>query len=62
VRLALDGAELVMRGELIRGNGTRLGALVPSFVFLVTLPMVEQDEALALSQRAGELLAGARGS
>jgi hypothetical protein len=56
VRVALDGVELVMRGELIRGNGTQLGALMPSFVFLVTLPMVEQDEALELSQRTSDLV------
>ncbi len=56
VRVALDGAELVMRGELIRGNGTQLGALIPSFVFLITLPMVEQDEALGLSQRTSALI------
>ncbi len=62
VRVALDGAELVMRGELIRGNGTRLGALMPSFVFLVTLPIVHQDEALDLSRRTAELIEGALGA
>jgi hypothetical protein len=56
VRVALDAVELVMRGELIRGDGTQLGALMPSFVFLVTLPMVEQDEALELSQRTNDLV------
>jgi hypothetical protein len=56
VRVALDGAELVMRGELIRGNGNQLGALMPSFVFLVTLPMLEQDEALELSIRTSALI------
>ena len=35
VGMALDGAEMVMRDELIRGEGTRLAALLPSFVFLV---------------------------
>jgi hypothetical protein len=56
VRVALDGAELVMRGELISGNGIQLGSLLPSFVYLVTLPMVEQDEAIDLSQRTSALL------
>jgi len=61
VSAALDGAELVMRGELARGNATQLPALIPSFVFLVTLPIVEQDEALKLSQRTSELIDGAPG-
>jgi len=59
VSAALDGAELVMRGELARGNGARLPALLPSFVFLVTLPIVDQDEALKLSWRTTELIDGA---
>lgn len=61
VAAALDGAELVMRGELARGNATQLPALMPSFVFLVTLPIVEQDEAIKLSRRASELIDGALG-
>jgi len=56
VGAALDGAELVMRGELIRGNVTRLPALIPSFVFLVTLPVVDQDKALEISERCARLL------
>jgi hypothetical protein len=56
VGAALDGAELVMRGELMRGNGAQLPALMPSFVFLVTLPVVDQDRALELSKRAAQLL------
>jgi hypothetical protein len=56
VQAALDGAELVMRGELVNGNGSWLPRLMPSFVFLVALPIVEQDRALALSRRATELI------
>ena len=56
VGAALDGTELVIRGELVRGNAERLPALMPSFVFLVTLPIVEQDEALDLSRRVAELV------
>jgi len=56
VQAALDGAELVMRGELVNGNGSWLPRLLPSFVFLVALPIVEQDRALALSQRCTELI------
>lgn len=56
VQAALDGAELVMRGELVNGNGSGLPRLLPSFVFLVALPIVDQDRALALSRRATELI------
>jgi hypothetical protein len=62
VSAALDGAELVMRGELARGNAPQLAALMPSFVFLVTLPIVAQDEALALSRRTSELIDGVLGT
>jgi hypothetical protein len=56
VAVALNGAELVIRGELLTGNAARLPGLIPSFVFLVTLPIVEHDEALDLSRRASELI------
>ena len=48
---ALDGAELVMRGELVSGNAAQLPSLMPSFVFLVALPIVEQGAALELAHR-----------
>jgi hypothetical protein len=60
VGAALDGAELVMLGELVQGNQTRLLDLMPSFVFLVTLPIVEQDEAIELSRQASTFLERAR--
>lgn len=53
---ALDGAELVMRGELSSGNARQLPSLIPSFVFLVTVPIIEQDAALDLSQRTSDLI------
>jgi hypothetical protein len=53
---ALDGAEMVMRGELVRGKAEQLPALMPSFVFLVALTVVDQDRALELSKRTEELL------
>jgi hypothetical protein len=61
VSAALDGAEMVMRGELARGNAAELASLIPGFVFLVALPMVEQDEALDLSRRASKLIEGTLG-
>jgi hypothetical protein len=56
VQTALDGAELVTRGQLAMESPEQLRMLLPSFVFLVSLPIVEQDEALALSRRAGTLV------
>jgi hypothetical protein len=54
-----EGAELIMRSELAAGNP--LSALMPSLVFLIALPMVKQDEALALSERTSSLLNEAQG-
>lgn len=59
VAAALDGSELVMRGELAKGNRQRLPTLMPSFVLLIALPIVNQDQALALSRRASELIEAA---
>ena len=58
---ALDGAEMVMRGELVIGNAEALPHLMPSFVFLVALPVVDQDRALELARRATRLLQAAIG-
>ena len=62
VGAALDGAEMVIRGELVSGNAARLPALMPSFVFLVALPVVDQDRALELSRRTARLVEGTLGS
>lgn len=56
---ALDGAETVLLGELVTGREDRLPRIMPSLVFLVALPVVEQDRALALAQRIAELIAEA---
>jgi hypothetical protein len=61
VGATLDGAEMVMRGELVMGNGAQLPVLLPSFVFLVTLPVVDQDKALELSRRCQALVEEALG-
>jgi hypothetical protein len=61
VAATLDGAEMVMRGELVMGNAAQLPALLPSFVFLVTLPVVDQDKALELSRRCEALVEEALG-
>jgi len=62
VGAALDGAEMVIRGELVSGNADRLPALMPSFVFLVALPVVGQDRAIELSRRTEQLVERALGS
>lgn len=58
-RALLDGAELMMRGELAAGKP--ISPLMPSFVYLIALPSVTRDEALKLSRRTAELLDEALG-
>jgi hypothetical protein len=58
---ALDGAELVTRGEILLGNGAGLSGLAPSFAFLATLPVTGKERALELSRRVEELLEDAGG-
>jgi hypothetical protein len=57
ISAALDGAEMTVRGELVSGNEDRLPRLMPGFVFMVALPIVDQDRALELSQRTTDLIA-----
>lgn len=59
VTVALDGAEMALRGELVSGNADQLPQLLPSLVFLVALPLVDQDRAIELSRRTAELIAEA---
>jgi hypothetical protein len=56
VRRALDGAEFVVRGDLLTGQSARLPQLLPSFVFLVLLPLLGKPEALRVAERAARLL------
>lgn len=58
VGAALDGVEMVIRGELVCGNPAQLPELMPGFVFLVVLPVVGHDEALELSRRAELVVEG----
>jgi hypothetical protein len=55
-RTALDGAELMIRGQLAMKSPEQLRLLLPSFVFLIVLPILQQDEALAISRRVGEMV------
>jgi hypothetical protein len=61
VWIALDGAEMVVRGELVSGKVGQLPRLMPSLVFLVALPIVDQDRALELSRRTVELIEAEQG-
>ncbi len=56
VAAALDGTELVMRSELMRGDLGQIRRLMPDIVFLVALAIVDRDQALTLSRRAAELI------
>lgn len=56
IETTLDGAEFVIRGELLGGDAERVLKLMPSFVFLVTLSITDQDRALELSQRTAKVI------
>lgn len=56
IETALDGAEFVIRGELVGGNAGRVPRLMPSFVFLVALSVADQDRALELSGQTADLI------
>jgi hypothetical protein len=56
VAAALDGVEIVIRGLLVSGGSAQLPQLVPSFVFLVAVAVVDQDRALTVSRRAADLI------
>jgi hypothetical protein len=58
VQSALDGAELVMRGEIAARRPEMIGAHLPGFTFIVVLPGLGRERALKLSQRAAELVDG----
>jgi hypothetical protein len=53
---ALGGAGMLMRAELAARRPERLDELLPAIAYLVTLPYLGQQEALALSRRTRELL------
>jgi hypothetical protein len=56
IEIAVHGAEFVMRGELLNGNGDRVLELMPSFVFLVILAATDRERALEISRRTTELI------
>ena len=57
VQMVLDGAEMMIRGEILKASGNACRRCCWILLFLVALPIVDQDRALALSQRASELIA-----
>ena len=58
VHRALDGAESTMRRDFARGRSGRLPQLLPSFAYLVVLPLEGPAEALRVSERAARLVSG----
>ena len=56
VEFALDSAEMVMRGTFLSDHEAELPRLLPSLVFLITLPVADQDRALELSRQASRLI------
>ncbi len=56
VRAALDGAELVMRGELAAERPEMICTHLPGFTYMVALPGLGRVAALTLSRRAAELI------
>jgi hypothetical protein len=61
VSRALEGAEFVTRREIRRGRAAGLPKLLPTFAYLVSLPLLGQAGALRVSKRATLLLDGAIG-
>ena len=53
---SVGGAEWVMRWTLQGEEPERLGELVPDFVYLVTLPYLDREGALAAAARSRELI------
>ena len=53
---ALEGAEFVVRSDILSGQSARLPQRLPSFVFLVLLPLLGKPEALRAADRAARLL------
>lgn len=60
VATALARTELVIRGELMRGDAPALREKLPGFVFLVVLPSAGMDRALELANRTTALLESVR--
>jgi hypothetical protein len=58
VEVALEGVGFVIWSELAMGAREKLQMLLPSFILLIVLPAVDQDDALAISERAKELARG----
>jgi hypothetical protein len=53
---ALEGAEFVVRSDILSGQSARLPQRLPSFVFLVLLPLLGKPEALRAADQAARLL------
>jgi hypothetical protein len=47
---------MVIRGELMSGRAAQLPVLMPGFVFLIAVPALDLDGAIALSRRTAEMV------
>jgi hypothetical protein len=56
VLAALDGAELVMMGEIAAERPQMIETHLPGFAFLVALPGLGRERAIAASRRVEELI------
>src|SRR3982751_3634921 len=52
VRAVLDGAQLTARTELLSGNEEEVRRLIPTFVYLVVLPVAGENAARHAFERA----------
>jgi hypothetical protein len=53
---ALDGAQLAARCDILMGQTAQLRQLLPTFAYLVVLPVSGEAEALHVAERATRLL------
>ena len=53
---AIGGAEMLMHAEILAGRSDWLPRLLPSFTFVTSVPFLDRDESLRLSDRTRELV------
>jgi hypothetical protein len=56
IRAVLDGAQLAARCEILNGHRERLRQLLPTFAYLVMLPVAGEGEADRVAERAERLV------
>lgn len=56
IRAVLDGAQLAARCEILNGRREKLRRLLPTFAYLVVLPVAAEGEADRVAERAERLI------